>query len=344
MTARRHDGRSADGPAATGRRGRVLRRTGVAVVAALAVVGALGLGQFFFGAPGVGHFRSIDGRAAYLDAYDRALSTLPPPTVTHDVTTGFGIVRVYEWNSPAVGDTVPVVLVPGRASGVPMWAENLPGIVPHHRVLAFDALGDAGRSVQGVPLTSTADQAQWIAEVLAVLAPDGAHVVGHSFGGASAAAYAQHHPGSVRSLVLLEPVFTFAYPPAGMLAWTMVAGLPFLPDRWRDTALGKVGGAEFDPTDAVAQMIAAGTEHYAASLPTPAPLADDRLAALTMPTYVAIAARDSIAGGERAAERARQLPDAVVEIFPDTTHSLPMQAAARLAAELPEFWRAAEQD
>lgn len=133
--------------------------------------------------PGVGHFRSAAGRAAYVEAYERAMSALPPPTSTHDVPTAFGTVRAYEWSTPELDDTVPVVLVPGRSSGVPMWSENLPAFLDHHRVLAFDALGDAGLSVQSVPLDTIDDQARWIADALTRLGAGDAHVVGHSFGG-----------------------------------------------------------------------------------------------------------------------------------------------------------------
>lgn len=80
-----------------------------------------------------------------------------------------------------------------------------------------------------------------------------------------------------------------------------------------------------------------------ASAPLRSTADQDQLADLTVPTYVAIAERDSIAGGGKAVERARHLPNATVTVFPDTTHSLPMQAADRLASELPAFRRRAEQ-
>ena len=75
-----------------------------------------------------------------------------------------------------------------------MWADNLAAFSSRHRVMAFDALGDAGLSVQAAPLADMADQAAWIHQVLARQAPRGAHIVGHSFGGATAAAYADHYP------------------------------------------------------------------------------------------------------------------------------------------------------
>jgi pimeloyl-ACP methyl ester carboxylesterase len=223
-----------------------------------------------------------------------------------------------------------------------MWSENLPGFLTDHRVIAFDALGDAGLSVQGAPMESFEDQALWMQQVLTELAPSGAHLVGHSFGGATAATYAHRFPDRVVSLTLLEPVFTFAYPPARLMGWAMLSSLPGIPDRVRNAALGRVGGVEYDPNDDMAKMIAAGSEHFSASLPQPAPLDDDQLQELTMPTYVAIADRDSLAGGGAAADRARRLPDGTVEVWPDTTHSLPMQVKDKLDSRLKGFWAASE--
>ena len=169
----------------------------------------------------------------------------------------------------------PVLLLPGRTSGVPMWSENLADLLAHHSVIAVDALGDAGLSVQSTPLTSTEDQAIWIDEVVRRLAPEGVHLVGHSFGGATAVTYARLHPERVRSLVLLEPVFTFGYPPARLMAWTVLASLPVLPEAWRERALAEVGGGErAEPGDPIATMINAGAAHYRAQLPNPRLLTD----------------------------------------------------------------------
>jgi pimeloyl-ACP methyl ester carboxylesterase len=321
---------------------RRVRRAATAGVLLLAVVGATSIQRFFVGRPGVGHFRSVEGRAAYVEAYERGMSLLPPPTATYDVVTDLGTVHAYEWSPPARPETVPVILVPGRASGVPMWSENLPGFLEDHRVIAFDALGDAGLSVQSAPMESFGDQALWMAQVLAELAPSGAHLVGHSFGGATAATYAHRFPDRVVSLTLLEPVFTFAYPPARLMGWAMLSSLPGISDRVRNAALGKVGGVEYDPNDDMAKMIATGSEHFSASLPQPAPLDDEQLQKLTMPTYVAIADRDSLAGGGAAVDRARRLPNGTVDMWPDTTHSLPMQAKEKLDSRLKSFWTASE--
>ena len=248
------------------------KRIGIVVVLILAVVGALSVFRSLTGPPGVGYFRSAEGREEYVGHYQQAMEQLPQPTAVHDISTDYGIVRMYEWSTPETAGGTPVMLLPGRSSGVPMWSANLPGFVESHRVLAFDALGDAGLSVQSAPLTSVEDQAAWVDEVITALAPDGVHLVGHSFSGATAAAYARLHPERVRSLTLLEPVFTFAYPPAEMLWWATVATLPGVPEGIREYALLQIGGsdeewAEGVDADPVALMIASATKHFAARLP-----------------------------------------------------------------------------
>lgn len=220
-----------------------------AVVAILAIIGVWSVVVRITRKPIVGHFQSVTGRNAYATAYRDAMTLMPSPTKQHGIQTDYGTVRVYEWSTPATADTTPIVLLPGRSSGVPMWATNLPSFVETHRVVAFDVLGDAGMSTQSAPLISMADQAEWIDQVMDAVAPMGAHFVGHSFGGASATAYACPHPERVASLALLEPVFTFAYPPASMMAWGVVASIPGIPDSIRNQALNRIGGAEYNHDD-----------------------------------------------------------------------------------------------
>ena len=313
----------------------------------LALAGAVSIGRTVTGSADVGHFKTVQGREEYVGYYQQAMAAMPTPSSVQDVPTDFGTVRVYIWdaeNRAADLDSSPVVLLPGRSSGVPMWSANVPLLTRSRQVIAFDALGDAGLSVQSAPLTSMEDQASWIDQVVSAVAPRGAHLVGPSFSGATATAYARLHPQRVRSLTLLEPVFTFAYPPVGKLGWVMVASLPGLPESLREKALGRIGGENFAGSDPLALMIKAGSEHFEADLPTPSPLTKEEASALTMPVYVAIAGKGSlVAGGGKAVERAEKLlPGARVQTWKYATHSLPMQEAEPLAQVLEPFWRQAE--
>lgn len=323
-------GGSAEQRRRRGRAARFLRRGGVAVVAVLALIGAVSTWNWFTAAPDSGHFRSLEGRDEYVAAYEESFAALPPPTATHDLRTSHGIVRVYEWSSPATEAEEPIVLMPGRSSGAPMWSQNLPALVAEHPVFAFDALGDAGMSVQQVRFDGYEDQATYLADLVEQVAPEGAHLVGHSFGGRLAVSLASARPELVTSLSLLEPAMAFANPPVDILLWSGVAFLPGIPESWRSRALTEIGGEPYDPEDPMARMIEAGAEHYQAGLPQPGVLSEEEIAGLEMPVYVALGERGSLAGGDRAAEAAGGLPDGTVQVWPGTTHSLPMQAGAEL--------------
>lgn len=321
----------------TPRAHRRLRRCVTVAVCALAVAQVVG---WFAVTPRVGHFRGAAERGAYLEAYTEALTRMPTPTRTLDLRTSFGTVRAYEWVNPAAaGD--PVLLLPGRGSGVPMWSENLPSLRAQRTVYALDAIGDAGLSTQSTPLTGSVDQAVWIDEALAALHIDHAHVVGHSFGASSAAALAVHRPQRVSSLTLLEPAFVLRWPPLGTLLWSVPASLPFLPESWRNAAVARIAGedpGELDQTNPVTRMITLGGSAYTAELPTPQPLSDDQLRGLSMPVYVALADGSPITEGQASLDKAHLIGNVIATVWPHTTHSLPMQVAEPLASELAQFW------
>ena len=140
-----------------GRRG-FAQRIGLA----LGVVLGLGVGALAYKTydpSPVGHFRTKEGRRAYAASYAAAMGQLPTPTRSMDLETDFGTVRVYEFSSARTRRSVPVVLLPGRTSGAPMWEANLPGLAAERTVYALDALGDAGMSVQTRSIADSADQA-----------------------------------------------------------------------------------------------------------------------------------------------------------------------------------------
>nr|BFF18247.1 hypothetical protein GCM10025730_17680 [Promicromonospora thailandica] len=136
-------------------------------------------------------------------------------------------------------------------------------------------------------------------------------------------------------------MLTLGVLPMSTILYSIPASLPFVPEAWREAALNRIGGVEpeeVDPDDPLARLITEGSRHFASSsLPNPVPLTDDELRGLDMPVYVGLASDGSLSGGD-AAERATLIPDARVKVWPDTTHSLPMQAADALGADLKQFW------
>lgn len=311
---------------------------------AIAVVGALALSQvvdLVTAGPTVGHWRSAEAKSRYETAYAETLSALPPPDEVRQVATRFGEVRVTMWRGAAPGP--PVLLIPGRSSGAPMWAANLPDWIGRRTVYALDPIGDAGLSAQSLPLTSPEDQAEWIAEAVRGLGQDRVHVVGHSFGGANAAMLALRHPELVATLTLLEPVVVISPLPASIYLWSAVLLLP-APQSWKDEALARIGGTTADEVrdgGPMARMIDAAGQGYAAALPTPRRLTDEEWSSLPMPVRVDIGGASELAGGAASVERLRGLlPEAEVTLWPGASHSLPMERRAQLDPALLELWAA----
>jgi pimeloyl-ACP methyl ester carboxylesterase len=290
----------------------------------------------------VGHFRSAAGEQAYRAAYRKAMTLLPTPRSTLDLETTFGRVRVYEFGAASADRTaIPIILLPGRTSGVPMWASNLPDLVAARTTYALDALGDAGLSVQIRPIRDAGDQADWLDQVLAQLPVRRVHVVGHSFGGWLTANYAARHPERVQTVTLLDPVFVLQGLRWQVYLISLPASLPFLPRSWRTRMLSIIGGGPVDPNDPVARMISEATEHYAVKLPLPERLTGTQLRGLPMPVYAALAGGSVMHNGGHAADVARaEIRDATVELWPDATHSLPMEQGAKLDRTILAFMAA----
>lgn len=318
--------------------GRRIRRAAVIGLAATAFLGATGAYLLRDPSP-VGYWRSAEARETYLSRYDRAFRDLPAPVERRDVRTGFGVVRAYRFGVPRAG-TAPVLLVPGRSSGVPMWADVLARL-RDQEVYAVDALGDAGMSVQDRPLAGAEDQAAWLVQALTGLGLDRVHLVGHSFGAWSAANLAVRFPERVATLTLWEPILVFAELRWQMYAATLPSALPFLPESWRRKGLASIGGAdEGDIGESpIGAMIDAGAAGYRAALPTPVRPDGAALARLTMPVFVGLGGRSAVTDTDAAAARARTLPNATVRVWPGGTHSLPMEYPDELLAELSDLIR-----
>jgi len=289
---------------------------------------------------GIGHFLTPSWQEQYCAAYDELLAEMPKPTNTLDIATSWGIVRVYEWANNDAADKPPVVLLPGRSSGVPMWNENLPSMMANHTVYAADALGDAGKSYQTVPFGGYEDMVNWISEMIAELKIGKVHLVGHSFGGGFAANVALGHPEQTVTVSLLEPAFALNYPSVSILFWATIGSMEFLPKSWRDYALARMTGEEIKEMESdapMARMISAASAGYAAYLPTPKTLSDKEIETLTMPVYVALGGKSPITG-KKAPKSARKIKNATIQIFDEATHSLPMEYQFEIGEALNDFW------
>ena len=112
-------------------------------------------------------------------------------------------------NVHVVGEGPPLVLIHGSGPGVTAWANwrlNIPVLSKHFKVVAPDMVG-FGYTER--PKDNTYTKERWLAHldgVLDVLGLEQVDLVGNSFGGALAMAYAITRPKRVRRMVLMGSV------------------------------------------------------------------------------------------------------------------------------------------
>jgi pimeloyl-ACP methyl ester carboxylesterase len=316
------------------------RRAQAAVAAVAAAIGVVWLAVRDTSL--VGHFTSAAAKDRFVGAYDRAMTDLPPPQQTLDVRTSFGVVRVYRF-AGAQPTKAPVVLLPGRASASPVWADNLPGLVELRSVYTIDLLGEPGLSIQDRPITGDADQAQWLHEVLLHLPEPHVHLVGLSIGGWTTANLLINRPSKVTSATLLDPVYVFSDLSLEAILRSIPASVRWFPKAWRDNfASWTAGGAPVKDVP-VAQMIEAGMQTYALHLPAPSRIQEDRIAAIGQPVLVIMADRSPMHDSPAAANLARRtLQLGTVRVYPEASHAINGEYPNEIAADIDAFLAAVE--
>lgn len=282
----------------------------------------------------VGHWDGPEGRARYADAYRRALAACPEPAESLDVPTDFGAVRCYRFAGTGAGGH-PLLLLPGKSSGAPVWASNLPSLLELGDVYALDLLGEPGMSVQERPIASEADQAAWLAQAMRELPAEAFHLLGLSFGGWSAVNLVLHDARKVSTLILIDPVLTFASLPIGMIMRSLSAAIPWLPKSWRDRFNSYMAGGAPVEDLPVAEMIEAGMRHFVSRLPQPRLIPEARLRDIAVPTLAIIAGRSVIHDPEKAAAAAREnMPNAAVHVYEGASHAVSTEQPERVARDI----------
>ncbi|WNG83148.1 alpha/beta hydrolase [Mycobacterium sp. ITM-2016-00316] len=287
----------------------------------------------------IGHFVSRAAFARYLDAYRAAA---PACGAQFDVPTSLGTVRVYRYDGPA--GPIPVLLLPGRGAGSPMWRANLAPLVAQRTVFSLDLLGDAGLSVQSGPITGAADQARWLDEVIAGLGPARVHLLGVSMGGWLAVNAALRTPDRIASIMVLDPAMTFGRIPAKAVIASIALAVPRFPARLRRRVMSWLAdGAPVDKTLPEAELLDAAATGFVMCQPAPRMFDDDALRSLALPVLAIIAGRSVIHHPARAAARARRLlVTGKVELWPDASHAVSGEFPDRIAERALAFFDRAD--
>jgi pimeloyl-ACP methyl ester carboxylesterase len=282
---------------------------------------------------GIGYFLSPQARTRFEAVYAEALRVGPPLRERLDVPTTYGQVRVHRHgpDGPA-----PIVLLHGRNATMAMWAPNIPGLAAHRPVYTVDTLGEAGGSVQTLPIRDGRDHAAWLAEVLAALGLSGVHLVGASAGGWLAFNQAVHAPERVASVTLLDPAQVLGRFTAKFLLGAVVLGLG-VSDAFTERFLSWVSGGPRMDTPA-ARVLTAGMREYRSALPMPNYASDDVLRAVRTPVLALLGARSVVHDPEAARHRAATLlPRGEAELWPEASHAISGEFPERVGERILRF-------
>jgi pimeloyl-ACP methyl ester carboxylesterase len=268
-------------------------------------------------------FTSDSAREKFFAVYDQALAELwPVPVDARDVETRAGSVRIYR-AGPAEGD--PVVLLSGAGGNALAWYRYIEPLARTRPVFAVDPLGEAGRSVQTEPIATGAEVGGWLADILAAVGAERAHLVGSSFGGWTALEQQLAGGGRVAALTLVDPA-GFAPLTGRFYRWVVFGGMAgLLPRGLRHRAAPRLRNGTLRE-DVLMQLVFAGRT-FRRRLPNPPGYADEQLRSVPVPVQVLLGARSALHDAQAVAARlAEAVPAWRVEIVPDTGHALPIEA------------------
>jgi pimeloyl-ACP methyl ester carboxylesterase len=279
-----------------------------------------------------GGFKSDQARQRFLKLYGELQALSPFSPVSHDLSTEFGTVRVYQYG-PDRG--IPVVLIHGFFMTSAMWWAQIGNLATDFTVYTLDMLGQPGASIQTKKIGTPAEAARNIDAVLEGLELRGAHLVGHSYGGWLATHTAALQPQRVATLTLIDPAHTVVR--LSPRFWRSLALLLSRPrsKRAEDAAAWVMGHpAPGTEVDLLTKVFIAGFDSFDAPVNTP-PLrfsGNQLLQSVHLPTQVLLAG-DSIHNSERAIQRIQTTaPTWRLRLWPRASHALPAEAHAEVNA------------
>jgi len=261
---------------------------------------------------GLSAFKSSEGEAAYLCAYDAAMKMWPVPYDEMDISSRFGVTHVV---ASGPGNAPPLVLLHGYWATLTMWTPNISEFSKGHRVYAMDVMGQPGRSIPDEPIRNAADHVAWLTAVLDALHLDRISLAGMSFGGWLALNYAAAAPERVQALVLLSPAASLL--PLVKQFALRGALMMLLPTRFTVGAFMHWLGFKDGPDDRTGLETRAidltylGLKHFRFSRETariaPTVYSDSDLRAMQVPTLLLMGDREVIYDSANALSRARRL-------------------------------------
>ncbi len=284
-------------------------------------------------------FKSPEGAAAYLSAYDTAMQAWPAPYKSLDISNRFGVTHVV---ASGPKNAPPLVLLHGYWATLTMWTPNISALSKAYRVYAIDVMGQPSKSVPGEPIRNAQDYVAWLSAVLDALHLNKTNLAGMSYGGWLALNYAVAAPQRVQSLVLLSPAASLL----GLVKQFALRGalMMLFPTRFTVNAFMRWLGFKDDPKDAkamtsVIELMVLGLKHFRfPRAVAPTVFSDAQLQAMQVPTLLLMGEHEVIYDAAKALSRARRLiPNFEGELVPGCSHEMTLRQRQTVDTRVVDF-------
>jgi pimeloyl-ACP methyl ester carboxylesterase len=284
-------------------------------------------------------FRSPEGEAQFLAAYDAVLKQWPVPYEELYLPIRFGDTHIIA-SGPL--DAAPLILLHPSGGGATIWVHNVGPPSQRCRVYAIDTISEPNKSIlsHSISLRQRQDFADWMGDLFIELQIERANMVGNSFGGFLTLNTILHLPERVNRAVLISPAAAFVPMPA----WTW----HFIPANVIGPLIGSqriLLGAydwiwqDFPKDECMAQLRARtaifGRLHHW----SPTVFSDEELRQIRAPILLLIGDHEVIYKPEQAIRRATRLvPGLKAEIVPNANHIAEYTEAEAVNQKIMEFF------
>lgn len=268
-------------------------------------------------------FKTPEGQAAYLAAYDANMALWPVPHQSHYIQTSHGVTHVITCG-PA--DAPPVVLLHAYLFSATEWYANVAALAANHRLYVVDVMGDMTQTVQSRPFRKRAETAIWLSELLDALGIERTIMIGHSYGAWLTLNFALHAPERLERMVLLAPAASFM-PMVRQFLLRRLAAWLFPVRGVQSFAKWCLAPGNRIP-ECVVQLMTMAVKHYRYTSMPPMPdvYTDEELRRIETPCLFLVGEREVIYKAADAVERATRLVKGLqAKIIPNASHALNME-------------------
>jgi pimeloyl-ACP methyl ester carboxylesterase len=279
-------------------------------------------------------FKTAEGEAQYLAAYDRLMAHWPVTFETVDVLTQFGSTHAIV-SGPK--DAFPLVLLHGNFASATMWYPNIADLSRFRRVYAFDIIGNPGKSrVTHFPQTRL-EYAEWLVEVFCKLGLDQTAIVGLSYGAFLALNLALYAPKYVTHLILLSPDLPLA--PITFPGAIFGTAMMLFPTRWTVSQfLQRASVKGYGKDDPYLEQRIIGNTQIRSLWHLRPRFTEAELRKLKPRTLMLLGQQEILYNPNVALECARRLiPNLEAEIIPNSGHALNRDQPHQVDARILEF-------